>query len=397
MRSWRELALEAGGALLLVLALFCLFILLLWGLFPSGTPLKELIKETREREASPYGKRAEATLSALTRDVRFRRGNSIAWGGASAGMQLFSQDAVQTLDSSGAIISFAAQDQLTLGSNSLVVVTRLKAKDEAGPRTLRVQVEGELSGNFSASRRLKLEFAAAGHLVRLGAGAARFRVVQNNDNSAGIAVYSGELQLEGGVRVPANFGVTLREGVPAGKVVALPPAPLLLGPQPALYRYRNLPPRVRLAWSGGEAGYHLQLAESPRFENTLVDARPEVPELVTGKLTRGRYFWRVARVELGREGAFSGTGRLELLQLLHPPGLTVHFPPERAVAGPYTLSGQAEPGSRVYVDGVEVTTGEAGAFARSGVLKPGVNLIRVEALDTAGNASYASRIVYGSF
>jgi hypothetical protein len=47
------------------------------------------------------------------------------------------------------------------------------------------------------------------------------------------------------------------------------------------------------------------------------------------------------------------------------------------------------------VDGVEIAAGEDGAFRYSGELKPGVNLIRVEALDQAGNASYASRIVYG--
>ena len=396
IKSWRGLALEAGGTLLLVLALFWLFILLLYALFPSGTPLKELIQQSREPEAAPRAKRADATLFTLTRDVRFRRGNSIAWGGASEGMQLFSQDAVQTLDHSGATISFGERDQLSLGSNSLVVVARLNAGEEAGPRSYRVQVEGELSGNLSAARKLKLEIAAAGHLARLQPGAARFKVSPNNDNSAGLSVYSGELQV-GGVRVPANFGVTLRQGGAVGAVYALPPAPLLMGTQPAIYRYRLLPPRIRLSWSGGAGEYHLQLAQNAALERPLLDLRLDAPELVTGKLSRGVYYWRVSRVEQGREGLFSGTGRCDLLQLLQPPGLSVSFPPEAARIGPYTLTGVAGAGSRVYVDGVEVAAEAGGSFARHGVIRAGVNLIRVEALDPAGNASYASRIVYGRF
>jgi hypothetical protein len=397
-RRWGALAAEAGGALLLVLALFWLFIVLLYALFPSGTPLKELIEGSLERAPAQLDRQSEATLTSLMREVRFRRGNSIAWGGANEGMQLFSQDAVQTFDRSGATIAFGAGDRLMVGSNSLVVVTRLNARDEAGPRAFRVQVAGELRGNLSAARKLRLEFAAAGHLARVEPGAARFRVAPNNDNSASLAVYSGEIRIvgKGGtVRVPANFGVTLREGVATGRAVALPAAPVPGGPQPALYRYRLLPPKVRFTWSGPAADYHFQLSKSARFESCLIDQKVAGPELVTGKLGKGSYFWRVSRVEQGREGQFSRTGRCELLQLLEAPGLTVNFPPESVPAGPYTLSGQTEPGSRVFVDGVELAAGDAGAFSHELRLKPGVNLIRVESLDPAGNASYASQIVYG--
>ena len=398
IRGWRELGLEAGGTLLLVLALFGVVNLLLYTVFPSSTPLKELIRNSLAPEAPPAEKHAEAILSDLTHDVRLRRGNSIAWGGASEGMQLFSQDAVQTFDKSEATIAFGERDQLAVGSNSLVVVTRLNARDEAGPRSFRVQVEGELRGNLSSSRKLQLEFAAAGHLARIKpGGAARFKVSPNDDNSASLAVYSGEVQLAGGVRVPANFGVRLGERGGVGKVFPLPPAPTLSGPQPALYRYRLRPPRVRLAWSGGGAGYHLQLARFPGFQHPVLDQLLGAPELTTDKLMHGSYFWRVSRVERGAEGPFSGTGRLELVQLLRAPALSVDFPPESATVGPYTLTGLAAAGSRIFIDGAEAVPQGSGRFAHPGEIKPGVNLIRVEALDPAGNASYASRIVYGRF
>lgn len=396
---WLALAAEACGSLLLVLVVFWLFITFLYAVFPSATPLRELVESRLEPLHGRFEKRpVEATLSFLQRDVRFRRGNSIAWGGASEGMELYSQDAVQTFDRSGARISFGDKDQLDLGSNSLVVVTRLKEKEEAGPRSYRVQVDGELRGSLAAGRKLRMEFAAAGHLARMVPGAARFRFVKNGGNSTILVVYAGEARVEGfgrTVRVPANFGVTLRNGVAVASALPLPAAPLLGEPDRAPYRYRLLPPRVRFTWSGAAGNYHLQLSKDAGFHSSLIDERLAVPEFVTGKLAHGSYFWRVSRVEEGIEGAFSRVGKCELTQVLKSPELQVEFPPERPAAGPFTINGRAEPGSRVFVDGVEVASEKSGKFEHRLRLNPGVNLIRVEALDPAGNANYASRVVYG--
>ena len=400
LKRWALLAAEACASLLLVLAVFGLFISFLYALFPSGTQLKELVASGPEpvQGRNAAGPVVEATLCFLQRDVRFRRGNSIAWGGASEGMQLYSQDAVQTFDRAGARISFGGRDQLDLGSNSLVVVTRLAADDQAGPRNYRVQVDGELRGSIAAGRKLRMEFAAAGHLATIAPGAARFRFTRLGEKGVSLAVYAGEAQVEQDgeqVRVPANYGITLRRGGAVGAAVPLPAAPLLGAPGKELYRYRLLPPRIRLNWSGAAGNYHLQLSREPGFGNCLIDQRLNAAEFVTGILAQGRYFWRVSRLEEGREGAFSRVGECELQQVLKPPELRVEFPGETPPAGPFNLSGQSEPGARVFVDGVEVTGGQGGRFEWRLQLRPGVNLIRVEALDPLGNASYASRVVYG--
>lgn len=397
--KWRALGLEAAAALLLVLVLFSGFLVLLYLIFPSGTPLKELIQYSLEPRIVPGSKTVEATLVELTRDVRLRRGDSIAWGGARDGTQLFSQDAVQTFDRSAATIAFGARDRLVLGSNSLVVVTRLNAQADSGSsRSYRVQVEGELKGTLSSARRLQLEIAAAGHLAQVKrGGAARFAISRNDDNSASLAVYSGELRLAGltELLVSANHGIVLRNGVPAGAVVPLAAPPGLLGPQPAEYRYRSLPPRVRLVWSGGPGLYHFQLAKAPGFGRPVVDQRLSDPEYLTTSLERGEYVWRVSRIEKGMEGSYSGTGRLLLRQSVQPPELSVEFPPVHGPAGPFVLTGRVAPGAKLFIEGKELAVKPSGAFSYQGVRQPGVNLIRVEALDPAGNASYASRIVYG--
>ncbi len=399
LRKFGGLALETVASLLLVLSLYWLFMVFLYALFPSGTPLKEML-ESRSEELPAKdgaGRRPEAALKSLVRDVRFRRGNSVAWEGAREGMLLYNNDAVQTFDRSGATLSFAPSDRLTLGSNSLVLVTRLNQKVEGEPRAYRVQVEGELQGNLSNEKKLRLEISAAGHLARVAAGAARFRVTPNG-NASSLAVYAGEVRVQrkdGFVRVPAYHGITLRRGVAAGPAVPLPEVPMLKSDK-LLYRFRRLPPKVRFAWSGRAGEYHFQLARDPRFKNLVLDRKLAVPELVTGTLDAGSYFWRVSGITEAREGFFSRTGRCDLLQLLKAPDLKVDFPPQSAAAGSFTLTGSVEPGARVYVNGVEVPEGGDGGFAHNLVLKSGVNLIRVEAVDQAGNASYASRVIYGT-
>lgn len=391
-------AAEACGSLLLVLALFWLFLNFLDALFPSGTPLKKLMQGGSEQWQVNPGHRAEATLSSLLHDVRFRRGNSIAWGGANEGMELYNQDAVQTLDRSSANISFGKKDQLQLGSNSLMVVTRLNTDDSGGARSYRVHVDGELRGSLSAGRTVNMEFSAGGHLARIAGGEARFRIIPHGKKSASLAMYSGEAVVVAKgrlIRVPANFGVTLTSGAGVGGVVPLPAPPVPGGPEQRVYRYRLLPPPVGFAWSGTQPQYHFQVATEPGFRSLVIDEKIKSNGFVTGKLGEGNYYWRVSGVNDGIEGPFSRVGRCQMLQVLKTPGLQVSFPPENATPGAYTLTGTVEPGSKLFVDGDEVATAAPGEFSCELRLKPGVNLIRVEALDPTGNASYASRIVYG--
>jgi hypothetical protein len=399
LRRWGAVAAEACGSLLLVLVLYWLFMLFLYGIFPSGTPLRDLMESPLEPGISrSAGERhADATLSQLLRDVRFRRGNSIAWGGAAAGMPLYSQDAVQTFDRSGARIAFSSKDNLEVGSNSLIVVARTDDADEAGPKSYRVKVDGELRGDLSAARKLKMEFEAAGHVARIASGTARFRVSRTGSNSSSLAVYSGYAEvLEDGrvIHVPARYGVALKKGTTVGPPVPIPAAPELREGDGATLRYRLLPPKLRFSWSGARGDYHFQLSRERGFKNCEIDQRVSDPEIAIGKLGHGSYYWRVSRIAHGVEGYSSRTGECRLQQLLGPPQLKVTFPDKSVAAASYLLSGSAEPGSRVFVDGAEVEVGAAGSFSREVPLKPGVNLIRVEALDSAGNASYASRIVY---
>ena len=101
-RGWWKvgwLAAEALASVVLVLASFGLFMSILYYFFPTGTSLKELISAPDGTRGAGEERKLEGTLVSLFRDVRLRRGTSIAWGEAREGTTLYSQDAVQTLDS----------------------------------------------------------------------------------------------------------------------------------------------------------------------------------------------------------------------------------------------------------------------------------------------------------
>ncbi|UFS68562.1 hypothetical protein LPW11_11600 [Geomonas sp. RF6] len=405
LRGWKKgaaLAAEAVASLFMVLASFGLFMAILYHFFPTGTPLREFIEDegSGASRPGPEEKKPQATLASLLRDVRCRRGNSVAWGAARTGMPLFTQDAVQTFDRSEACILFNSRDQLTLGSNSLVLVNGGWDAEEQGARTVRVAVSGDVRGRISGSGKVTLELSAAGRVARIGGKGADFRITHKTSRSATLTVYAGEAEVvgaRGGVRVTPNHGVLLTPGSRGVTTFQIPGAPLPTGPGRTLYRFRELPPKLEFSWTGAKGEYHFQLAKDERFQRLVKDLRVDDPRCTVGFMEQGVYFWRVSRVEQGAEGPFGRTGRIELQERTARPTLKVEFPPKQMETESCTVTGSTDPGIRIYVNGTEAETSGDGSFSATVALKRGVNLMRVEAVDEAGNASYASRVVYGKF
>lgn len=400
LKKVAALSAETCVTLLLVVGAYLLVMFLLNTLFPLGTPLKEWMgrPDTRLHGRGAADPGIDAVLSELVREVRFRRGNSVAWGGAEEGMPLFNHDAVQTLDRAGARISFGDKNRLELGSNSMVLVERVKKQESAGTRRYRVRVQGDIQGSLVSSPKLKLELETAGHVALIGERAVEFRVVTEGVDSSSISIFSGEAELLGPGKtlvITANQGVSLKKGSPAAGPYPLPLPPELEGCRNGAFSYRILPPRLRFTWKGPAGEYRFQLSRWSHFADKVFDVKVNSTLFTTTELQKGSYYWRVSRIEEGRQGRFSAVGRLEIMQRLNPPPLYVLFPEGESPVGAFLLKGSTEPGSRVFLDGQEIPTGYSGEFEREVTLLPGVNLIRLEALDQAGNASYRSRVVYG--
>jgi hypothetical protein len=415
-------------AVLLVVVFFSGFLYLLNSLFPTGTSLRALVsrretptvaalskdKDSRltpdERAAGP-SKTLAAELTWAHNRVKSKSVEAIAWSSAEEGRLLYDRDAVQTLDNSAAEISFDQSNVLDMGENSLVIIKRLTHDPvHREKRSFMVLVDGDLRGTLAAGGKdsLMLEIGTPGAMVRTkgGAGAGApvdFKVSINPDQTSTIAVYGGSAEVEAGgktVLVGANQATVVGpDGRPIDPSTLPQPVGLTAPRSGAAFAYRDLPPNVRFSWNKNDSatGYHLLLARDPYFREIVTDEKVQKNRFRHGNLKSGSYFWKVSSMADSVEGLFSETGQFRVVQDQSPPSLNVRFPPKTLYSGRYTLRGKAEPGARVFVGGQRVKTTRSGNFEFSLKLKPGLNVIVVEAVDGVDNVAYRSKRVISKY
>jgi hypothetical protein len=421
---------EGALAILLVLLCFGSFMYLLNAMFPTGTSLKSLITrqdgfdddgsgaggKRRLRLDGGEGDMADpslrgdlaAILSMARNTVKSKSADGIAWNSASVGHLLYDRDAVQTQKRSSAIITFDENARLDMGENSLVIIKRLTQDPvHREKRSFMVLVDGDLRGQMAKeaadSVYLEIDTAAGAKVSTMGgakaAGPVDFKVTVNPDKSSTISVYSGQA-------VVSAQGKTVKIGANQATVVALDGAPLdprripdavsLKRPgDKGFFTYRDLSPKVRFIWDDHKAAdrYHFVLARDIEFKDVVTDEHLEQPKFTHGNLKYGTYYWKVSAIDHTTEGHFSTVRRLSVKQDNKPPVLKVTFPPKTMYGGRYTLRGKTEPGARVFVGGQRIKTTRDGRFKYNLMLKPGINVIVVEAFDSVNNMAYQSQSV----
>ena len=420
--------LEGVLAVLLVLAFFSLFLYLLNAFFPAGISLQALVtrqdkttlaalttdsdsRPSRENlPEGPVGTTA-ATLTWTHNRVKSKSAASIAWASAQEGKLLYDRDAIQTLGKSAAEITFDEHTVLDMGENSLVIIKKLTRDTvHREKRSFMVLADGDLRGTLAAGGKdaVMLEIGTPGAMIRATGGAPAaapvdFKISVNPDQSSTIAVYGGTAEVQAG-------GKTVQVGANQATVVALNGKPIDPGnlPRPvrltapgldAAFVYRDLPPKVRFAWDKGvdATGYHLVLARDRYFRDIVTDETVSQNRFRHGNLKSGTYFWKVSSLSATVEGLFSETGRFRVVNDQSPPVLKVRFPPKTLYSGRYTLRGKTDPGARVFVGGKKVKTSPSGNFKYHLKLKPGLNVIVVEAVDAVDNVAYRSKRVISKY
>jgi hypothetical protein len=156
---------------------------------------------------------------------------------------------------------------------------------------------------------------------------------------------------------------------------------------------------VQFQWQAQQVatGYRFMLARDESFHQIVTDEVVTDNRFQHGNLNADRYYWKVSARSETVEGFFSEVGQFQVLQDRRPPHLEVRFPQDTVRTGRYMLQGRAEPGARVYVGGVQVKTGRSGAFEYPLKLKPGLNVIVVEAFDAVDNVTYRSKKVISKY
>ena len=428
LKNYLTRMIEGIVAILLVLVFFSFFLYLLNSLFPTGTSLRALVtrhatptvaalskgKDSRltpeELSAGPH-KTVAATLTWAHNRVKSKASEAIAWGTAEEGGLLYDRDAVQTLGKSAAEITFDENAVLDMGENSLVIIKSLTRDPvQRKKRSFMVLVDGDLRGTLAAGGQdsVVLEIGTPGAMIKAVGGAQAnapvdFKISINPDQSSTIAVYGGKAEVQAGgktVLVGANQATVVGlNGEPIDPSSLPQPVRLTAPRSGAAFAYRDLPPKVRFSWdkSTNATEYHLVMARDPYFRDIVIDEKVRKNRFRHGNLKNGTYFWKVSSMKDSVEGLFSETGQFRVVEDQSPPTLKVRFPPKTLYSGRFTLRGKTEPGARVFVGGQRVSTTRSGNFEFNLKLKPGLNVIVVEAVDGVDNVAYRSKRVVSKY
>jgi hypothetical protein len=418
--------LEGGLAILLVMLFFSVFLYFLNMIFPTGTGLKALVGRhgTLQAAARPGDSErdivgdesqadldAAATLTWTRNNVKAKGSEAIAWQTAQTGKRLFDRDAVQTLGSSAAEVTFDENSVIDMGSNSLLIIKKM-TQDPVyrEKRSFMVLVDGDLRGKLAGtgSDDMYLEIGTPGAMVTTqsgpqAGGPVDFKISVNPDQSSTIAVYNGtaEVTAQGQkVLVGANQATVVRMGDAPLAPGMLPDPVILTAPANRnTYYYRDLPPEIAFRWKSPfpATGYHFVLARDHGFRDIVTDEVFSNNRFKHGNLQEGIYYWKVSATADTIEGIFSETRRIKIVQDQTPPSLFVRFPPETLYRGYYELSGKAEPGARVFIGGQRIETTRTGKFEYRLKLKPGMNVIVVEAFDAVDNVAYQTKRVISKY
>ena len=416
----RYLGLLDVSVLLLSLLIFFVFLLMLNRfLFPEGARLGDLAslsgsgpQTIEERgEISLAGDAIDgfgafiAKLGEVSREVKIRPADSIAWTNAKQGAAVNNRDAVQTFANSRARVDFTTDNNLRIGQNSLVIFSSSVADPFLQRRDPAVLVmEGQLDGSvnsaygdFAVALPAGLAFLSADESGR----DADFKLSVNPDGSSTIAMYAGQASVDVGgksYQLGANNALTVAEDGRTTGVKRLPTPPNVRSPRGDLIaRFRDMPPRVKFEWGAvaGAQNYRLELARDRNFEEILVDEYLNETTFTHGNLSAGEYFWRVSARSGWIQGPGTRPGRLRVVRDAEPPQLELE-PIQQTVAGRYELRGKTSPDAKVFVRGEPVTISSAGTFSHLFSATPGAQAIVVEAIDTVGNVMSNSQIFYAS-
>ncbi len=376
-----------------------------------------------------------ASLVYTINEVLARKRQTPEWKAAVLKMQLFRDDGLRTLKASRARVRFVNGELLNLDENSMAI---LKPKNSNADLELR---RGEIHAGAS-----RVITPAARITPKLKG--TRYSAKVREDLSTSVQVYTGAADVEGQgkvVEVRAGHGTEISLNRPPIEPVALPRTAEFMERMSGgdVFAAKVLPPvKATLAEAERErvlagavpnwstllsaddprdieqirfdlkalqvgipvAAYHVQVAKTPDFTSLVVQKTFEADERVELGLPAGRYWVRVAIVDLlGAKGGFSEprqylvgaqgasierdpfAGRFEVIR---PPeeGETAHLPQ-------YRIVGKTHSEFTVLMNNIPINPDEEGNFSFDVSLQKGENRYRFVISDGRGREKEVVRVV----
>jgi hypothetical protein len=350
-----------------------------------------------EKSLAARDRAAEALVTDRHGNVEGQRPQDLGWRGLQLQSTLIEEEKVRTLSDSTAQITFQDASRLRLNANSNAIIQRLRYDPLKRSEEAKVSlVEGDFYALLSSSS-TRASFNVEVPSVNANIESGNFWVRNDNAGAKFTNYDDGAVEVAaagGRVTLGRNEGTIVRPGAAPREAIAVLPPPALAGPANDAIAF-NQPPR--LAWQPmpEAVGYWIEIGGDQAFAR-MVTSRfgIETAQFEPGTLPPGEYFWRVAALDqFGLPGARSAVWRFVLTVDKEPPFLTVRTPERDSIfrVASVSVSGEAEPGARVTVQGADARPAPDGRFRLAIEARAGLNKIEIVAIDPAGNETRQSR------
>jgi hypothetical protein len=358
-----------------------------------------LAKEALDISIAQRDQSAEAIVSDVQGSVEGRAPQDPRWTDRDINDVLVEFERVRTLSDSTTQVTFRDLSRLRLNANSNATIQRMRSDPLTGTEVTKVSL---VSGDFYAllnqlSDKTAFEVEVPGIETKTKSGDFW---IKNDASGARFVNYDRE-QLE-----VSNGGETLQIGENEGLVLSdrgaeraeVLEAPTLVSPALDAILYDGFAPLTWTPFDGAEA-YWVEVAVDPGFNQMQVSEwGVRGTALDTAPLPPRSYHWRVAALDrLGLPGQWSKPQSFTLRVDTTPPFLTLLLPGDgQIVTEPQVeILGASEPAAAVELNGTPITMGSDGSFIVQTALVPGPNILKLRAVDPAGNeSSTAQTVIY---
>ena len=355
------------------------------------------LSHSLERRGVP----AEAILGSAGGRVERRRPTELDWTRIPVDTLLAEAERLRTLAESFAVVRFRDASRIRMGEHSHLVIQhlredRLTRREEVGVLLyggdLRALIGAEASRQILNVQTEGIETQSK----------SRDYWVEKTPERARLANFDGEVAVtaEGTtVQVRKDQGTLVERGDPPLEPVDLLPAPELIAPSEGAQVFDV---HADLRWSAvpSAAAYWLEVARDPGLtELVLSDTDVTATHLGLSLGEDGRYYWRVSAVDAsGLPGPAAPLRQFLKARDEIPPYLQLRRPAAglHIDAAELLIEGQTEQRARLAINGDAIPTGPEGAFRHRLSLAPGINRLRFEARDAAGNTKRLERVVHRS-
>jgi len=358
----------------------------------------------RLRSDEFYRKERSASVKFSKGSVEVQTSGSLGWRAVKKGSKLNKGDRIRTRSGSSCIVQFDDGSQLTIKSNSLVLIDELSEDIRTHTKNSAIKllvsdVEASILRPTARGSRFLIETPGSVAQVRK----ARMNVRVNKNSETEFKLISGDVSVNAGgknVDIGANDIIRVaREGkvVSRGRLLGVP---ILRAPHSLSWVVSKKDKvSVDFNWRSIKeaASYRLVVAADRFFANVFYDnGKLKTTRTTVGALTPGIYFWRVSSFDRkGQESLFSPFRVFRIIQDQTPPFFAMNDPIVLSdpSGGKVYMAGAVEPGSLLSINGVRAPIANDGSFRIFQNMQAGRKTIAIRAVDQAGNIFKQDRYI----